>query len=279
MSSSSSHKRSSRSAGHKSSHDSSRAKKSQRTSSSSSSSSHTAAPTGAIGRFASHSKRAMTDEINTLDWQFTGAYAAAYTADTQPAQVLNIDTGTATLQALNLAQQGTGISQRLNNKIAMKSLRLRLSLKTSGNNQPAKAVGRLMVLYDRNVNGTYPAVNNILSESLQNNTIAAGIYSSNLNPNFFDRFAVLMDKFITIPPQEGVIANTQDTGPTVMEAFQVDEFIKLKNLESQFSATSSPMTIANIQTGALYILSYGDTAAANVGWCWQGSARLRFRSV
>jgi len=236
----------------------------------------------AIVRFASHNaalRRGVPTELKTLDIQFTGAYNATYTPDTQPAQVLNIDTGTATLQAINLSQQGTGISQRLGNKIALKSLRIRLRLMpVAAQYSGVQTFARVMILYDRNANGGYQATNAILGESLQSNSIGAGTFTSNLNPNLFERYTVLMDKFITIQPTTSGALSTLE-GPTQEANFTINEYIKLKNLETQFNGTANPMTIAQIQTGSLLILSYGSSAAANAPEVWSGTIRLRFRDI
>lgn len=238
-----------------------------------------AAPTGAIGRFASHSRRANSDEIKTMDVPFRGAYNAVYTPDTNPAQILNLDSGTATLQAVNLCQQGVGISQRLANKIAMKSLRIRMNLTPTGNATADPTYARVMLIYDRNANGTYPATNLILSDSIQNNTVTAGLFNSNLNPNLFDRYAVLMDKLLVIPCAQATVNLTSVTPSTEHMEWDIDEFIKLKNLETQFSGTANPMTIAQVQTGALQILCMGSATAANTSWALFGTTRLRFRDV
>lgn len=264
------------------SHSSSSSSKKPRSSSSSSSSSsksNVASPTGAIGRFASHSKRANSDELKTLDTVFSGAYNAVYTPDTAPAQILNLNNTTNILQAVNLSQQGVGIAQRLGNKIAMKSVRLRFFMEPTGNGQGFVGYSRVMLVYDRNANLSYPATNTILSDSLQANTIGAGTWVSNLNPNFFDRFAVLMDKVICLPPVSAAIGNNLTIGPTEDQDFVIDEFIKLKNLETQYAGTANPMTVGQVQTGSLSLLCIGASPAANTGWALQGSARLRFRDV
>lgn len=233
---------------------------------------------GINGRYSSNAFR-KSGEVKTLDIQFTGGYAAAYTADTQPAQQLNTNSGTACVQAITLVQQGAGISQRIGNKISLKSLKLRLFLQpNTGNTQGPVHYCRIMVIYDRNPNAAYVAANNILSESLQSNTIATGSYYDDINPNYFERFSVLMNETIALPPFDpGVLTNSSTTGPTEQKEFIVERYIKLRDLECIYSGTANPMTIAYSTVGSLQILTYGDTAAANTAWCLYGGARLRFR--
>ena len=159
----------------------------------------------------------------------------------------------------------------------MKSLRLHLTLTDTGTANVGVSYARFMVLYDRNANGGYIASNVILSDSTQNNTITNGDWNSSLNPNFFDRFVVLMDEMLILPPWVSPAGATYTTGPTETQTFEIDRFIKLKNLETIYNNTSNPMTIGNITTGALEVLCFGDTAEANSAWALEGKARLRFR--
>lgn len=236
---------------------------------------------GAIGKFTT---KPGTIETKTLDVLFTGAAAAAYTVDTVPLQTINVSSNTTCVQAVNLVQQGPGTSQRIGHKISMKSLRLRMSILPTGNVNASPTNGRVLLVYDHNPDGAYIATNQILANITQANVVQNGIFTDNLNPNFFDRMSVLMDEFITLPPFEtGAITSTNTTGVTQESAFHIDRFISLKNLEVVFGnttngmATANPMTIAYVQTGALYIVGYGDTAAGAAPWVLTGSARLRFR--
>lgn len=216
--------------------------------------------------------------------QFTGAYNAVYTPDLQPCQVLNTNNGTACVQGLNMVQQGPGISQRIGHKVSLKSVRLRMGMRLDNAvAQPVNTKVRVMLLYDRSPSiasgaGAYKAMNNILGESLQANTIGSGTATSNLNPNYFDQIVVLMDKYITLTPFDNApITATEITGPTDQTPFVIDEFIRLKDLETIYNGTANPLTIANITTGALLLATYGDTAAAAQPWTIFGSTRLRFR--
>jgi len=231
----------------------------------------------AIAKFTTQAWRGRGEEIKTLDTPFTAAYTAAYTADTNPAHMLNQNSNTASVQCVNLAQQGTGIGQRLGNKISMKSLRIRFNLYANSNQFSFPNPVRFMVLYDRNVNGTYTAANSILSQSLQQNTIASGSAFDHLNPTFFDRFVTLLDEYIITPPVLLDISAASTDTATEVTNFIIDRYINLKNLETVFSNTMSPMTVAQIQTGALMILTYSTIAPGNDVWCFQGTTRLRFR--
>ena len=233
----------------------------------------------AVTKFSSSSFK-KGQEIKTLDSRFIGAYSAGtYTPDTVPFQQLPMNTQTNVVQCLNLVQQGAGISQRIGNKISMKSLRLRFAFVRTGVDALTSFSARIMVLYDRNPNGSYIASNSILSQSRSDNTIQAGFYLDNLNPNFFDRFAILSDELITTPTVAVAgVGNTLEQGPTGLKSFQYDKYIKLKNLETTYNGTASPLVMANVNIGALLILVFGEaTANTNDAWQMAGTARLRFR--
>lgn len=235
-------------------------------------------PNMAINKFSSMAFRGG-QETKTLDVLFTGAYAlGVYTPDTVPLQMLPINTTTNVVQCLNLVQQGAGIGQRIGNKISMKSIRVRLAFTQTAIANEGLTGARIMIIYDRQPNGAYPATNTILSDSLQNNTISTGIFSSNLNPNFFDRMVVLKDDFIPLSSWQANLTSSNQFSATADSSFTYDHHIKLRNLESQFNGTANPLTIAYLNIGALYIVVYGD-GVANTSDPWQlrGTARLRFR--
>lgn len=231
----------------------------------------------ASGPTAKFSLKPGASQTKTIDWPFQGAYAAGvYTVDTQPLQQLPCNAGTATVQALNIIAQAPGEASRFSNKISMKSLRLRLSLSLTGKSSGVPTFQRILIIYDRNTNGQYPASNALLGDMISTNAVNAGSPWSNLNPSFFDRCVVLMDEMIMLPVYNGGAAALDDTmGPTTDRTFIIDRFIKLKNLETIYNNTTA--VIGSIQTGGLYIVAFGDaTVAGSDAWQLQGTARLRF---
>nr|WAE42732.1 MAG: capsid protein [Cressdnaviricota sp.] len=233
-------------------------------------------------RYSSNGFR-VSSETKTLDTLFTAAYTAGtYTPDTFPTtsyQMLPLNIGTATVQALNLCQQGTGISQRVGNKISMKSLKIRLQLQQTANTSPqTNNHNRFLIVYDRQPNTTYPASNTILSSIGGNNVLANGIYTDSLNPNLMDRYTILMDEMLVLPQWDtGAITATSNTTSTEHREFCIDRYINLKSLVTNYSGSASPMTLSLISTGALYVICYG-SASINGTDSWQlyGSIRLRY---
>lgn len=210
--------------------------------------------------------------MKTLDQNFSGG-SASYTPDLlNPVAIPIYASGV--VQAVNLAQQGTELSQRVGNKICMKSLRLRFQIITYQAIATPNYL-RFMVLYDRQPNGNYPSPTDLLSTFKQDGTNEAGLYDSNINPNFMERFTNLYDVLQELPPIETSSDDpTQVAGATDQKTFCIDKYIKLKSLQTVFSGTDDPQTISDVQTGALLILVMGDQA--DNAWCLSGNVRLRF---
>lgn len=214
-------------------------------------------------------------EIKTVDHTFEAAYANPYVPDILAKTALNAST-TGVLQAL-MIQQGVGTNQRVGNSCSLKSLRLRFRL-VNIDDILVNTMVRMLVVYDRQPNGAYPNLSNILANINEAGTVSAFDPDGDLNVNNMERFTVLMDEWHIVPAVDNNlhVVNTALVGPTNVECFQVDRYIKLRGLEQKYSANSSPMVIANQTTGALYILSCGSIAAGSEPYCWYGKARLRF---
>lgn len=216
-------------------------------------------------------------ELKTVDYVFSGNYVAPYVTDQLNFPPMPITTATGNIQCVNLVQQGTSIAQRIGNKICMRSLRIRLKITDTGNAAASPPYQiRMMLCYDRNPPGTYPATNTILSTVRQDSTVQNGTVDASLNPAFYDRFVVLRDWYQTLPADVG----TGSELPNDQATWNFDDFVSLKNLETTFSGNASPMTISNVSVGALYLFVLG-TALAGVsdGYCLTGTLRLRFRDT
>lgn len=218
-------------------------------------------------------------EVKCMDTTFEVAYQAAWVVDVFPQRVLNCNYNPS-FQSLNLVQQGPGLPQRIGNKISMKSLRLRFGLSVANALEDSNAPDvRVMVIYDRQANGNYPAINDVLNSLSQANGLTnptqANLITTNLNPLNFERFQVIMDKMYAQPSY----ASSTRSGPTgdgKHEPWFIDEYIKLKGLESSFKDNANPQVVGNINTGNLFILSIGEFPPNTTTWALRGTARLRF---
>lgn len=226
-------------------------------------------PKGITTKYAAKKKR----EIKTLDVTIPDNYPGGgnYISDTLSGFVFN--TRPQCIQNVVLVNQGAGISQRIGNKIALKSLRIRMSLEvTDKTGQPPQGA-RFMVVYDRQPNGVYPTVNQVVANITTGNSTTNGNWLSSVNPNYYDRYIVLCDKMFIIGNN---VNGSVGTWVTTKEAFMIDEYIKLKGLETQFKLSSNGSPIADISTGALYIIGYGDQVEDTEAFYMSGQLRLRF---
>lgn len=232
-------------------------------------------PNFAISRFRAPKNNGNT--IKTLDCQYITPYVLPYVVDALQPQQIPINQG-GIIQNIATIQQGPNIAQRIGNKVGLKSLRVRFDIATTGNSIDNTSSARFMIVYDRNPNGAYPVLNNILAASRQDGTQGNGTMWSSINTNLLDRFVVLMDEFLILPPIDIVQGSNglYLVGPTTQDTFKIDRYIKLKGLETVFNNTATPLGIANVQIGALYLISWGNVVPAAAPWCWVGETRLRF---
>lgn len=225
-------------------------------------------------------------ETKTIDYTFLATQVNPYVPDRAMANaytIMPIDNNTTNIQALNIVTQGAAVSQRIGNKIAMKSLRLRFSLFPNAvagaaltSNVPTSV--RTMIIYDRQpvAAGTYPATNTILAPISTAGVIGNGTCWDNIDPNQLERYVTLMDKLYVLPPWNMalVVQPAQNVGPCDLSNFQIDEYIKLRNLETLYRLSSG--TIGDIVTGALYLVVIGSEGQNNGPYSWKGTIRFRF---
>lgn len=173
------------------------------------------------------------------------------------AAVINTTTTNGDIYVLNLIQTGTGSWNRIGRKTCIKSLRIQ------GRAEAIHAVGatndlvgnqlRIIIVWDKQPSGAaLPVFNTIFSVTDQSGA-ETSTFASPLAFDSMDRYRVIKDWTITSNPM--AIASTAVAGTdTVQNEFDIDEFVTLPNLESNYSGQSVPMTIADINTGALYVI-------------------------
>lgn len=178
--------------------------------------------------------------------------------------------GGPTFTVVNAVVNGAELYQRTGRKIYMKSLHVRGEfVPTAGALNANAGSFRMLVVYDANPSGAAPVIGDVLKDS---NAAAATTYDSSVNLINRQRFKILRDKWIYTAPQGN---STQPTvyGPSPNDCWIMNDFIKMKGLESVFNAVNGG-TIADIATGAVFLIFVGDTAAAN--WSGVFTTRLRY---
>jgi len=171
--------------------------------------------------------------------------------------------GAATFVLLNGLKQGTSAFNRIGNKIAMKSLYWGLNFALSSadvdpatdtnvNNVPV----RCMIVYDKQTNGVAPVMTDFID------TADA---SAQLNLNKRSRCQVFAGERFHLGAN-GTIELA--TGGSVINVFR-----KL-NVDTQYSGTGA--TVTSIASGALWMVTIGDAAAASPNPTFRLSTRVRF---
>lgn len=184
---------------------------------------------------------------------------------------------------LNLIRAGTGSWNRIGRKVHMKSLRLKGTARyqytaQSTTSNVIGATMRMVVVYDKQPSsGTIPTFDTIFGRTTQDGTESCE-FLDNLRFDNTGRFRVLSDKVISCCPT--IEPPTGGTTNLVLCPFDFDQYLKI-NLETIYSGQSSPMTIADISSGALYIYfrASANSDPTSEWYINNASARLRYMDV
>jgi len=184
---------------------------------------------------------------------------------------------TANIQCINLIQSGSGFFNRVGRRIEMQSLHVTGEVNQTTTATTYNDYARILVIYDRQTNGALPSYATIMAAYDQSGT-ASTTYLSGVNPDERERFLVLMDQRLVLPACPGGSGVTGATdGPAV--TFNINRFLKLRNLTTHYKADSSPSVIGDIATGSLYIIGVGRAASGSEGWQCNLNIRLRYKDT
>jgi len=195
--------------------------------------------------------------------------------------VLDTTNTNGSIIAVNLIAPGTGSYNRVGRKIKMKSLRIfgtalcEYGLQATTNNFLGSSM-RILVVYDRQPSGTLPTFATICGHTDQAGNEASGV----LDPIRYDnmsRFKILRDVKLDCHP--AINPSTGGSENVVQAPFTFDEFIDLRGLETVYSGQSATCTIADVSSGALYVI-YRATRNVALTAEWEvfttSFARLRY---
>jgi len=176
---------------------------------------------------------------------------------------------------LNGIVQGAAQFNRIGNKIAMKSLRVRgqiINLLTN-----VQTYARIVIVYDKQCNGSIPT-SSVVLQTRDSAGASANTAFSELNMDFMERFTILRDYSVMLPSvtnTAGVLTNIGfDPGQNSSggSIFEVDLFIKLKGLITLYKGATAG--IADIATGGLYM--YCISHQNSNTWAFRNTERLRY---
>jgi len=190
-----------------------------------------------------------------------GLYDAANSAAVEPTAAF---TG---ITEINNVVQGAGAYNRVGQKIVIQSVALKMNLHAlcaavGGTNGYLTA--RVMIIYDRQTNGAFPAIGDILSANI---TTAPNL-TSGLNMARKSRFSIVADQYY-------------DFGPNGTTTATVSIFRNRLNLETEYGAASTPAVIGDIATGSLLVLAFATRAGIATNYCTftDFSSRIRFNDA
>lgn len=183
---------------------------------------------------------------------------------------------------LNGTTEGTDAVNRIGRRINMRSVRVRMSFQKG--QQPTAATTpdeiRYALVYDRQPNGAAPTYSDIFQNIDKGLNAESGIYS-NPNPVNFDRFIILREGFRSYVQLTTASVATEDLKQESGNGQNNTEewFVRLKDLEANYVAGAGAGTVADLRSGALWMLFLSNVAAANQGINCKWTARLRFNDV
>lgn len=163
---------------------------------------------------------------------------------------------TASIGILNGVAEGTSFYNRIGRRITMKSLQISGHITQNSGGTPINDTiyARMLVVYDRQNNGTVPVLADILQDVDATGAAASDAFSG-LNMNNSDRFKVLMDNRVSViddntsNPADNLVASAASYSNNEMN---VKRYIKLQGLEAQYNAASA--AAASCSTGAIWLL-------------------------
>lgn len=167
-------------------------------------------------------------------------------------------TGTITLLAT--IAQGTTVNQRVGKKALYRSIQCRGEVQSNAATTVAQAA--MILVYDRRPTGALPAITDVLV------TITSEALNNDANSG---RFKILRRLDYTL------IGNTT-TPTTGKEAVEIDFWFRLKDLPAVFKAAGTG-AIADIEEGAIYLVTVGNVAAGTAAAAFNVGFRTRFIDV
>jgi len=157
-----------------------------------------------------------------------------------------------TIDLISGVAQGTSVSERVGRRICIKSVQIRALMRSVYSSDQVTAASfladswRIMLVWDTQVNGVAPTINDILTVS------AAGYASSLTNLNNRERFKVLMDKVGDYSFCGGVSDGPASQEDQTAAQHQFKKYIKMNHIVTFNSGTTD--VVGSITTGALWLV-------------------------
>lgn len=184
---------------------------------------------------------------------------------------------TGSIYAINLAQVGSSMFNRVGRRIQMRSVRMRIQIKPLiGVTRTASVdTAKISIVYDKQTNGAYPTLADVYQDTEQSGANTASSLSG-LNMNNRDRFITVMEK--CIPLGAGVLATSgliSGIFPQDLTTIYIDEYRKL-NLTTHFRSDSNPAVIGDVGNGGLYFITFANLVAGSELYAVEWNCRLKY---
>lgn len=181
---------------------------------------------------------------------------------------------------VNLVRAGAGDWNRVGRKIYLRSVRVKgiltWNVNTSDGTVFPQGFARMSLIWDQQPTGTIPKFDDIYGTTDQAGAEACGTIMEGLKFDNMQRFRTIREWVVEANPIAPCITSTSTPIFGISNySCPVDEYVKLNNLESRYGADSSPMTIADVSNGALYLIMRWGEGAAGIG-DFSGSVRIRY---
>lgn len=183
---------------------------------------------------------------------------------------------TAVIYSINSLNTGSLWYEREGRLTHNKNLDLKLDIYVQGSNLTAQAecTLRIMVVWDKMPQGSFPAITDILLDTGITGTTQTNILS-NVNMNKRDRYEIISQEFVGLPAigTAGVISNLQQTN--LFSGRTLTKYLKI-NRDTAFNIGTAG-TIADINFGALYLIIWSDSGTfATPAYSVEHTARLSY---
>jgi len=196
-------------------------------------------------RLAPAAQRGPAKELKSFDY-----YDATDRSLVTVANVVGATSMTTGMGVVNIPATGNGFYEVIGNKCQGKSLAIEAEFAQPQTDVSSSTI-RLMVVLDRQVNGAFPAIGDILYDNNTGTTFNSAINIANR-----DRFQVFRDMQFTLDPAQGLTRH-------------YEAYIRLPDLEFVYKAAASRGAIASINSGALYLIAFyvqhAGTTAPSIG--------------
>lgn len=196
--------------------------------------------------------------------------------------IVQTTTTNANIVVANLISPGTNSWNRVGRKVHLKSLRVYgcpdLDFGLSAANQAGGANFRMVVVWDKQPSGAaIPNFDQIFGTTAQDGTEAVDSNYDKLRYDVMGRYKILRDKTLTLNIGWSPLTGTGGVYTNRVNGEYIDEYIDLRGYETVYSGQSAPCTIADISSGALYVVFRGESTNPTISIVgFEGACRLRY---